>query len=246
MNKHLVTAITSLLIGTASMSSIATAQDNQTWQPTQQQITPQTIEDPVMIQINYLQTEWARIKYQLVDEDRQLNEIHMLEDHAEKVTAHYPDRAEPKIWEGIILSTDAGIVKGMSALGKVKKAKELFEQSLALDPYAMNGSAHTSLGSLYYQVPGWPIAFGDDDKAETHLKMAIKMNPNGIDPNYFYGDFLLHKERYSEARAYLTHALNAQDRPNRVVADQGRRQEIKAALAKIKQKDKNSEKTNYN
>lgn len=202
--------------------------------------------DPVMEQIQYLQREWARIKYHIADKDSQLEAIHKLEEHAAKVTAAYANRAEPKIWEGIILSTDAGIVKGLSALGKVKKAKELFETSLKQDPTAMSGSAHTSLGSLYYQVPGWPIAFGDEEEAEKHLKMALKMNPEGIDPNFFYGDFLLQNDQESKAKTYLEKALQAPDRPDRPLADAGRRQEIKAALARIEEKRKNGGKSSYN
>src|SRR5688572_28468728 len=100
------------------------------------QITPQPQaaqtqqQDPVMEQIRYLQTEWARIKYQMPDEQAQLGALHTLENHAAKVTAAYPGRAEPKIWEGIILSTDAGIDGGMSALGTVEKAKTLFEAAI--------------------------------------------------------------------------------------------------------------------
>ena len=46
-------------------------------------------------------------------------------------------------------------------------------------------------GFPYYQVPGWPVGFGDDEKAEQLLKQALAINPTGIDPNFFYGDFLL-------------------------------------------------------
>lgn len=203
-------------------------------------------ENPLENDIAALQTEWARIKYQVSDKDMQLEAIHKLETAAATVTAKYPANAEPKIWEGIILSTDAGIVKGMSALGKVEKAKELFEASLKQNPRALNGSAYTSLGSLYYQVPGWPLAFGDDDKAETHLKQALQLNPDGIDPNYFYGDFLLQDGRLEEAKTYMNHALKAPDRPGRELADAGRRQEIKAALAQIDQKMKDKKKYRYN
>lgn len=190
--------------------------------------------DPMMVQVAALQNEWARIKYQIADEDSKLSAIHDLEDRAAQVTAQYA-QPEAKIWEAIILSTDAGIVKGMSALSKVNKAKDLLESALAQNPAALDGSAHTSLGSLYYQVPGWPIGFGDDEKAEQHLKSALAINPDGIDPNYFYGDFLLQGGRTDEARKYLQHALMAAPRAGREVADAGRRQEIKAALAKIEE-----------
>ncbi|MCB1720761.1 MAG: hypothetical protein H6860_03670 [Rhodospirillales bacterium] len=201
---------------------------------------------PMDQDISELQEEWARIKYQISDKDRQLDAIHKLEEQAATVTAKYPTNAEPKIWEGIILSTDAGIVKGMSALGKVKKAKELFETSLKQNPDALDGSAYTSLGSLYYQVPGWPIAFGDDEEAEKNLKQALRLNPNGIDPNFFYGDFLLQDGRYKEAQSYLNKALQAPERPNRPLADAGRKQEIKAALAQVGQKLNDESKPQYN
>jgi tetratricopeptide (TPR) repeat protein len=201
---------------------------------------------PMDQEISGLQQEWARIKYQVSDKEMQLNAIHKLENQASSLTAKYPNNAEPKIWEGIILSTDAGIVKGLSALGKVEKAKELFETSLKQNPKALDGSAHTSLGSLYYQVPGWPVGFGDDKKAEKHLKQALALNPNGIDPNYFYGDFLLQDNRLEEAKTYLNKALQAPKRPERPLADAGRQQEIKAALAQIDQKVKNKGKSKYN
>lgn len=188
--------------------------------------------DPVMEQIKLLQDEWARIKYQVADKEAQLAAIQKLEEQAAQVTTANPKRAEPKIWEAIILSTDAGITKSMSGLSKVERAKTLLEMSEKIDPQALNGSAHTSLGSLYYQVPGWPVGFGDDKKAEEHLKMGLQINPTGIDPNYFYGDFLLQDDRAEEAKTYLNRALQAPNRPGRELADAGRRQEVKAALAK--------------
>ena len=68
-------------------------------------------------------------------------------------------------------------------------------------------SAYTSLGSLYYQVPGWPVGFGNKAKAEQLLKQALAINPNGIDPNFFYGDYLLEQGRKAEARQALDKAL---------------------------------------
>ena len=59
------------------------------------------------------------------------------------------------------------------------------------------------------------------------------MNPNGIDPNYFYGDFLFRQKRYSEAKLALEKAQTATARPGREVADRGRQAEITALLAKV-------------
>lgn len=230
----------------ALLLSVAAPALSQPVQYTPMQSTSMQQVNPMQQDIAALQEEWAHIKYQMSNEEQQLDAIHKLERQAAYISAKYPANAEPKIWEGIILSTDAGIVKGLSALGKVKRAKKLFEDSLQQNPTALNGSAHTSLGSLYYQVPGWPVAFGDNEEAEKHLKQALQMNPSGIDPNFFYGDFLLQDDRPDEAKAYLERALAAPDRPGRELADAGRRQEIKAALAQIQQKEKDRDKAQYN
>ncbi len=129
---------------------------------------------------------------------------------------------------------------------KVEKAKTLLEEADKIDAKALDGSAHTSLGSLYYQVPSWPIAFGDNKKAEEHLKMALQINPEGIDTNYFYGDFLLQDGRPEEAKTYLEKALLAKPRQGRELADAGRHQEIKVALAKTEEKLKSAGKKHFN
>lgn len=236
MKKALMLTTALVALSLPAKAQTYPSQNAQT-QPSQTQTAPaqqeEVQQDPVMEQIRYLQTEWAKIKYQVPDQDTQLSLIRKLEVSAAKVTAAYPDRAEPKIWEGIILSTDAGLDGGLGALGTVKKAKALYEEAIKIDPKALQGSAYTSLGSLYYKVPGWPVAFGDNDEAEKNLKTALKINPTGIDPNFFYGDFLIEDGRPDEAKAYLERALMAPDRPDRALADAGRRQEIKAKLAEI-------------
>lgn len=90
--------------------------------------------------------------------------------------------------------------------------------------------------ALYYQVPGWPLGFGDDNKAEALLKKALAINPTGIDANYFYGDFLYRQGQYRAAAAALEKALHAPARPDRPLADEGRRKEAQALLAKIRDK----------
>ena len=65
------------------------------------------------------------------------------------------------------------------------------------------------------------------------LKQALAINPDGLDPNYFYGDFLQRQKRYEEARAALEKALAAKDRPGRELADKGRRAEATALLQQV-------------
>lgn len=179
-----------------------------------------------------LQQRWAEIQYQL-PEDQKSAAFEALAADAGQALAQEPDDAPLLIWRGIILSSWAGADGGLGALSKVKEAKSLFEHALQVDPQALQGSAYTSLGALYYQVPGWPIGFGDDKQAEALLKQALALNPDGIDSNYFWGDYLIDQKRYAEARAALLKAQAAAPRPDRPLADQGRQAEIRARLDKI-------------
>ena len=193
------------------------------------------LSDNGQAQLHQLQTRWAEINYQTPEKQRE-EAFAKLVTQADAALASEPKAAELLIWRGIILSTEAGAKGGLGALGLVKEAKASLEQALAIDPQALAGSAYTSLGSLYYQVPGWPIGFGDDEQAEKMLTQALAINPDGLDPNYFYGDFLQRQKRYEQARAALEKALAAKDRPGRELADKGRRAEATALLRQVESK----------
>jgi tetratricopeptide (TPR) repeat protein len=185
--------------------------------------------------VRALQTEWAQIKY-VAPASEQEKSFEKLTQAAAAVRDRYPTRAEPAIWYGIIAGSYAGAKGGLGALSIVKEAKKAFEDALAIDRNALDGSAYTSLGSLYYMVPGWPVGFGDDKKALEMLEAGLAVNPSGIDANYFMGDYLFRKGDYAGARAALTKALAAPPRPGRAVADEGRRKEIEALLLKVREK----------
>ncbi len=187
--------------------------------------------------------EWARIKYGQGSDDAKAEKMQALAERLERLGQSSPNRAEPLIWQGIVLATEAGYSGGFSGLSLVKKARTVLEKAIAIDPRALNGGGLVTLGSLYYQVPGWPIGFGDDDKAEELLKQALAIAPDDIDANYFYGDYLIDQKRYAEAIPVLEHALAAPPRPGREVADRGRRQEIEKDIEKAQSAlaDKDSE-----
>ncbi|HBN16292.1 MAG: hypothetical protein CMQ46_08360 [Gammaproteobacteria bacterium] len=179
-----------------------------------------------------LQSDWAVANYQ-TSTNRQSEVFEALAKKAEALVNSHPESAENHIWYGIILSTWAGVDGGLGALSRVKQARRELETALELDPDALQGSAYTSLGALYYQVPGWPLAFGDKKQAEKLLLKALEINPDGIDSNYFMGDYLMREKRYDEARVVLQKALQATPRPDRELADRGRRAEVQALLSKL-------------
>jgi tetratricopeptide (TPR) repeat protein len=162
--------------------------------------------------------------------------LEQLIERADAFTRKYPDRAEPLIWAGIVESTYAGAKGGLAALRHAKNARNHLEAAMAIDPHALDGSAYTSLGTLYYKVPGFPLAFGDKDKARAYLEKALKIDPAGIDQNYFYADYLYEQGDYRAAQQYVDRAAHAPPRPTRASADRGRHQEIDALAEKVKRK----------
>jgi cytochrome c-type biogenesis protein CcmH/NrfG len=185
--------------------------------------------------MRHLQDRWAEINYQL-EGKAQESAFSTLVTEAEGVVAANPNAAEAWIWSGIIKSTYAGAKGGLGALSLAKESRADLEKAITLDPNALQGSAYTSLGALYYSVPGWPLGFGDPEKAEELLKHALEVNPTGIDSNYFYGRFLITEKRYDEARLYLEKAQVSPGRPGRALADSGRQREIQEALDSIEGK----------
>jgi len=186
-------------------------------------------------ELSHLQQRWAEVNYQL-EGKIQLTAFAQLAQESTELTRTDSNSAEAWIWSGIIKSTYAGAKGGLGALGLAKEAKADLETAMKLDADALDGSSYTSLGTLYHSVPGWPIGFGDDKKAEELLLKAITLNPQGIDSNYFYGTFLLDEKRYDNAEQYLLQAQQAPARPSRSVADSGRQIEISEALEILSRK----------
>lgn len=179
-----------------------------------------------------LQARWAEIKYGMAA-NAQAAAFARLAKEADAAVAAHPRDAAVLTWRGIIHASWAGAKGGLGALSLVKSAKADFEAALAIDDAVLEGSAHTSLGSLYYQVPGWPVGFGDEAAAREHLQAGLRMNPAGIDSNYFWADFLRDQGDDAGAVAAFRKALAAPPRPGREAADAGRRAEIETALAAL-------------
>ena len=182
-----------------------------------------------------LQRGWEVLRYQTPPGERERG-FEALAAKAHKVSESFPGRSEPLIWEGIIVSSWAGEKGGLGALGLAKQAKALYEQAIGIDGGALDGSAYNSLGVLYYRVPGWPMGFGDKDKARALLQKALTINPQGIDPNFFYAEYLIETRHADEAVSYLERALQAPSRPGRQIADTGRREEARALLARVRER----------
>lgn len=189
-----------------------------------------------------LALSWEKIKFTVEDPTEQSKQMDALGEEADKMAARYPDHVDIVIWDGIItserasLANEQGLTGPLSALRLANRARDILDHAEKVDPVAMDAGAPTSLGVLYYRVPGFPIGFGDKAKARHYLEEAIKNAPNGLDAYYFYGDFLNEQHEYAKAAETLKHALTLPHHPERPIWDKNRRIVVQELLEKVQSK----------
>lgn len=132
---------------------------------------------------------WDEITYHWPKEQRGAGLTELLED-IQSLRQLNPQQPELLIWEAITLVTRAGADPGLGVLSDLERARKLLLQSIRIDPDAMDGAAYLTLACLYYKAPGWPLSFGDMEKAAKYFQSALALNPNGIESNYYYASFL--------------------------------------------------------
>lgn len=182
-----------------------------------------------------LKQEWAEIKY-VVSDKQKVSQLESLIKKVDVVASKHPSEAQPVVWRGTMMSTMASLKSGFSALSSAKKAKKDLEMALARNASAEKGYAHVILGALYSKVPGKPIGFGSKEKAKRHFLTALQMDPDGLDANFFYGEFLLSQGDFASAKKYLEVAQKSPVNAENKVLDKGRRQEIAKAIETVNQK----------
>jgi tetratricopeptide (TPR) repeat protein len=178
-----------------------------------------------MPEVREIETEWARLYYMDEFLNKNYRELQDLAARANQLVQDHPQNAEVLVWDAVVLSTLAEKKGGLGALSLVKQARLRLEQAEAIDPETLGGSVYASLGTLYSKVPGWPIGFGDDAIAEQYFNKALALNPDGLDINYFYAEYLVDQGKDELALDYLERALNAPPMTDRPMADRGRRQQ---------------------
>lgn len=169
-------------------------------------------------EITALAEHWAAVKYLSKDGEVGSSMAHV-GDEAEGLVKKYPGRVEPMIWLGIVTSERASLTWGLEALNFATKARDILLQAEQIDPRALEAGAPTSLGVLYYRVPGFPVGWGDTGKARAYLREAVANAPNGRDAHYFYADFLYEQGEYREAEKVINRGLSLPAHPERPLWD---------------------------
>ena len=179
-----------------------------------------------------LQQQWATVNYQL-EGDAQLSAFSELIEQATKLVEQSENSAESLTWLAISQSSTASAKGGLGALDFAESAKDNLERAIEKEESVLDGTALTVLAALYHKVPGWPVSFGSDKKAEKLFKRALEINPQGMDQNFFYAEYLFDDGEYEKAQAFLNRAQNAPEKANRPLADRKRREEIAALQARL-------------
>lgn len=187
-------------------------------------------------QILDLQAKWATLQYATTDKDKQERGFAALAEESEALATKNPESAEPLIWKGIALASQAQQHNDTGGIKLAERGRDALLKAIQINPNAMKGAAYITLGALYYKVPGWPLGFGDAAKAREALKKAFSANPDSVDAHYFYGDFLYQKKQYADAAEELQKAIEAPKQPGSPIADQGRRENAREILAKVKRR----------
>lgn len=168
--------------------------------------------------INALAEHWATAKY--ISKSDMAQQMVGVQREAAGLVQKYPGAVEPQIWLGIVTSERASLTWGLDALNLASEARDILIRAERTDPRALDAGAPTSLGVLYYRVPGFPLGWGDTEKARALLKEAIDNAPNGRDAHYFYADFLYEQGEYQEAEKVIRAGLKLPAHPERPVWDQ--------------------------
>ena len=192
-------------------------------------LSPQSFAESLNDSLQRIESEWASIYYS-TPKQKQGPAYCQLLDKTIHLSRQHPNNAEPIIWEAIVKATNADHQDPVSALESIHDARNLLLKAIEINPQAMDGSAYVTLGTLYYMAPKWPIGFGDEETAQKMLQTALKINPNGIESNYFYADFLLSNNNFNEAEKYFKRAIAIPARAEQFYADNQLKEQARIAL----------------
>ena len=184
-----------------------------------------------------IQQAWAKVNYETPAGDARAQAFEALEKRAEKFTQQNPGsrrgadlgrhrREQLRRREGRPRRAQPGQGSARQPRGGAQ------DQPEGARRLGLHQPRHAVLQGA--RLPGRASAI--TTRPASCSRRRSTLNPNGIDPNYFYGEFLFEQGQYGEALKYLDKAATAAPRPGRESADKGRHAEIDALTAKVKAK----------
>jgi tetratricopeptide (TPR) repeat protein len=177
--------------------------------------------------------DYDAARFDAPNDDARSKAFSALIQRASALAKQNPTRGEPLVWKGIVEAEQSAFER---SLGQVKQARKTLEAAVAMLPNAYAADAHASLGSMYANVPGFPLGFGDKKQARLHFQKALALAPTHVSGNLNYGNLLLKDEDYAGAMKHANAALAGLPRAGRERADKASRATADNILAKAKEK----------
>ncbi len=172
-------------------------------------------------------------KFDTPDGDQRAKAFVAVQLHAAILDKQYPRSAEPLVWQAWALIDQSMVLRDFSSLGLLKQARQKLEAALAIDPN--HAGANSTLGSLYFNVPKWPLSFGDRKKGRAYLLKSLAIDPTSGWQNLDYAKCLFKDEDYSGAVKYATITLQSPMRAGSK-RDASLHAEAEALIVKAKEK----------
>jgi len=156
-------------------------------------------------QLLSIQQAWAKVNYETPAGDAREQAFEGAGEARRAVHAAAPDPCRgPDLGGAFIESSYAGAKGGLGALSLARRRAAPSRRRSRSTPARSTARPIRASARCTTGCRASRSAFGDHDKAAKLLKKALEMNPNGIDPNYFYADLLF--EQKSTARPSSTGA----------------------------------------
>ncbi len=169
--------------------------------------------------------------YDSANKDVRIKSFDALIQRAERLVQQHPTRGEPLVWKGLAQAEKSG---AEGSLSLVKQARKTLESAVAITPNAYAADAYSGLGSIYANVPGFPIGFGDKKKAREYFHKALAINAASMRVNVNYAQLLFKQDDYAGALKHATVAINAPPRAGREKADKAARETAESLIVKAK------------
>jgi len=187
--------------------------------------------DDIDVEMAAIIRDYDAASYDVADNEAKIKAYDAVVQRAARLSKQYPNRAEPLVWQG---QSQAAQSAADRSLGLAKQARKTLENAIAITPNEYAVEAYSTLGSMYANIPGFPLAFGDKKKARECYRKALAINPSSIGANLGYANLLFKLDEYGEAIKYATAALNGTPRPGRERADKAARASAESVIAKAK------------
>jgi hypothetical protein len=182
-----------------------------------------------------IENRWAIALYESTEREKQEALASLLQD-ARAFAASHSSNPEAVAWHGIIARECTRTRCRARSKNLHKEARDALLKAEELDPYALGGRVYANLGALYSQTSSAFGGFGSQVKGIGYLWRAIIVDPDGLDSNYLYAEFLVGEKNLVEARDVLIRASETPIRSDHVRADRGRHKDIQALLQTVEER----------